>query len=67
MSNSKNQNLQQKLRNIGYRLAEGEEYEQYLQEAYGDKYVPQRGPMERKLRASHRNMLRDLYRSQRRG
>jgi len=67
MSNSRNQNLQQKLRNIGYKLAELEEYEQYLQEAYGDKYVPQYGPMERQLRASHRSMLRDLYRRQRRG
>ena len=67
MKNSKNQSLQQKLRNIGYKLAEIEEYEHYLQEAYGDKYVPQRSAEQRKLRASHRSMLHDLYRRQRRG
>ena len=61
MKNSKNHSLQQKLRNIGYKLAEREEYGQYLQEAYGPQYVPQRTAEDGILRASHRSMLRDLY------
>ena len=61
MKNSKNHSLQQKLRNIGYKLAERQEYEQYLKSEYGPKYVPQRTAEIGILRASHRSMLRDLY------
>ncbi len=67
MKNSKNQSLQQKLRNIGHKLAEREEYEQYLKSEYGDKYVPQRTAEGGILRAAHRQMLRDLYRREKRG
>lgn len=61
-----NQYLQQKLRDIGYKLAAREEYEQYLHEEYGPKYVPQRSVELGLLRATHRQMLKDLYRKERR-
>ena len=67
MKNSKNHSLQQKLRNIGYTLAIREEYEQYLQEAYEGKYRPQRTVGHGTLRASHRGLLQDLYRREKRG
>jgi hypothetical protein len=58
--------LQQKLRDIGYQLAAREEYEQYLKEEYGPKYVPQRSIGLSLLRTTHRQMLKDLYRQERR-
>ena len=61
-----NQYLQQNLRDIGYKLAAREEYEQYLKEEYGAKYVPQRSVELSLLRTTHRQMLKDLYRKERR-
>ena len=61
-----NQYLKQKLRDIGYKLAAREEYEQYLNDEYGPKYVPKRSVELSLLRATHRQMLKDLYRKERR-
>ncbi len=49
-----NQYLKQKLRDIGYKLAAREEYEQYLNDEYGPKYVPKRSVELSLLRATHR-------------
>jgi hypothetical protein len=61
-----NQQLQTKIRKIGYQLAAREEYEQYLSSQYGSKYVPQRTVELSVLRTAHREMLRDLYRKEKR-
>ena len=58
------QYLQQKIRKIGHQLAVQQEYEQYLKEEYGSKYVPQRTIELGLLRTTHREMLKDLYRRQ---
>ena len=60
------QYLQLKLRDIGFKLSAREEYEQYLKEEYGAKYVPQRSVELSLLRTTHRQMLKDLYRKERR-
>ena len=62
----RNQHLQQKLRSLGHKLGAIEEYEQYLRSEYGAKYVPKRSVEQRLLRTSHRSMLQDLYRRERR-
>ena len=61
-----NQYLQQKLRSVGYELAAREEYDQYLKAEFGAKYIPKRSVEYGILRASHRAMLKDLYRLERR-
>ena len=61
-----NLQLQKKIREVGYKLAAREEYEQYLKEQYGPKYVPQRTVALSLLRTTHRQMLKDLYRKEKR-
>ena len=61
-----NLQLQTKIRKIGHQLAAREEYEQYLKEQYGAKYVPQRTVGLSLLRTTHREMLKDLYRKEKR-
>lgn len=61
-----NLQLQKKIRKIGHQLAAREEYEQYLKAQYGPKYVPQRTVGLSLLRTTHREMLKDLYRKEKR-